>query len=58
MNLRVSTLNSSTINDYNQIYNPDGHKIAYLTFDNRPSVNITPGILKTLNNYTIKTTFL
>ena len=57
MNLRESTVNASTIDGYNHIYKPDGHKIAYLTFDDGPSANITPGILKILDNYNIKATF-
>lgn len=32
-------------------------KIAYLTFDDGPSTNITPQILETLDNYEIKATF-
>ena len=60
MNLRESNVNSkepnidsSTIN----VYKSDGHKIAYLTFDDGPSANITPGVLKSLDNYNIKATF-
>lgn len=35
---------------------PSG-KIAYLTFDDGPSKNVTPRILKTLDDYNIKATF-
>lgn len=34
-----------------------GKKVAYLTFDDGPSNNVTPKILKILNNYNIKATF-
>lgn len=38
-------------------YNPDGHKVAYLTFDDGPSRDITPSVLQILNKYNIKATF-
>jgi peptidoglycan-N-acetylglucosamine deacetylase len=57
MNLRESIVSSSTIDVYNPIYKPEGHKIAYLTFDDGPSANITPRILKILDDYDIKATF-
>jgi peptidoglycan/xylan/chitin deacetylase (PgdA/CDA1 family) len=40
----------------NNIYKSD-EKIAYLTFDDGPSTNITPQILEILDNYNIKATF-
>ncbi|HEY5560489.1 MAG TPA: polysaccharide deacetylase family protein [Clostridiaceae bacterium] len=39
------------------VFNPDGHKMAYLTFDDGPSPNITPGILDILDKYKIRATF-
>lgn len=44
---------SSSIN----VYNSDGHKIAYLTFDDGPSASTTPEILKILDKYNVKATF-
>ena len=38
-------------------YNPDGHKVAYLTFDDGPSRDITPSVLQILDKYNIKATF-
>ncbi|MDF2880920.1 MAG: polysaccharide deacetylase [Clostridiaceae bacterium] len=38
-------------------YNPDGHKVAYLTFDDGPSRDVTPKVLQILNKYNIKATF-
>ncbi|GAA0078813.1 polysaccharide deacetylase family protein [Clostridium sp. CTA-5] len=35
----------------------DGHKVAYLTFDDGPSTNVTPEILKTLKEKDVKATF-
>lgn len=60
MNLRESKVQSdekSTDSSTTNVYNPDGHKIAYLTFDDGPSANTTPGILKVLDKYNIKATF-
>lgn len=56
MNLRESKVNSTDTTTTN-VYNSDGHKIAYLTFDDGPSVETTPGILKILDQYNIKATF-
>ncbi|HEY8891882.1 MAG TPA: polysaccharide deacetylase family protein [Clostridium sp.] len=53
VNLKEPFTHSSTTN----VYNSDGHKIAYLTFDDGPSPKTTPGILKILDNYKIKATF-
>lgn len=39
------------------MYKPDGHKIAYLTFDDGPSSDITPKILDILKDNNIKATF-
>ncbi|WP_309249366.1 polysaccharide deacetylase family protein [Clostridium estertheticum] len=50
-------LKSPTADFYKHIYKSDGHKIAYLTFDDGPSDNNTPVILKTLDKYNIKATF-
>lgn len=60
MNLRESKVNSKESNVDSStidVYKPDGHKIAYLTFDDGPSFNTTPGILKALDDYNIKATF-
>lgn len=64
MNSRESTLNikklnasTSAVDVYKHIYKSDGHKIAYLTFDDGPSPNTTTKILKTLDKYNIKATF-
>lgn len=38
-------------------YNPDGHKVAYLTFDDGPSRDVTPSVLQILDKYNIKATF-
>lgn len=35
----------------------DGHKVAYLTFDDGPSTNVTPEILKILKEKDVKATF-
>lgn len=35
----------------------DGKKIAFLTFDDGPSVTVTPKILSVLKNYNVKATF-
>ncbi|MBX4260994.1 polysaccharide deacetylase [Clostridium estertheticum] len=50
-------LKSPTADFYKHIYKSDGHKIAYLSFDDGPSANNTPVILKTLDKYNIKATF-
>ncbi|MGE5626868.1 MAG: polysaccharide deacetylase family protein [Solirubrobacterales bacterium] len=39
------------------IYAPDGNKMAYITFDDGPSENITPEILNILDKYNVKATF-
>ncbi|WHH58625.1 polysaccharide deacetylase family protein [Petroclostridium sp. X23] len=39
------------------IYKPDGRKIAYLTFDDGPTPDITPKILEILKNNQINATF-
>jgi peptidoglycan-N-acetylglucosamine deacetylase len=41
----------------NPIYVQDGSKVAYLTFDDGPSIAVTPRILDTLKQYNIKATF-
>jgi peptidoglycan-N-acetylglucosamine deacetylase len=53
VNSKKLNINSSTID----VYKSDGHKIAYLTFDDGPSANNTSKILKTLDTYNIKATF-
>lgn len=40
-----------------QAYTNDGKKIAFLTFDDGPSKDITPGVLETLDKYNVKATF-
>lgn len=48
-------------NDYNvfadQAFHKDGQKVAFLTFDDGPTRNITPRILDTLKQYNVKATF-
>lgn len=55
MNSRESDVNFSQ--PETDIYKADGHKTAYLTFDDGPSPKTTPLILKTLDKYNIKATF-
>jgi len=57
VNLKKLNINPLTTDVYKHIYKQDGHKIAYLTFDDGPSASTTLGILKTLDNYNIKATF-
>jgi len=60
MNSRESNVNDTELNIDSSavnVYKSDGHKIAYLTFDDGPSANITPGVLKILDKYDIKATF-
>jgi len=60
MNSREGKANSEiTATDPSDIdvYKPDGEKKAYLTFDDGPSTNNTPEILKILDKYNIKATF-
>jgi len=57
VNYKKLNLTPLTTDVYKHIYKPDGHKIAYLTFDDGPSATTTSGILKTLDNYNIKATF-
>ena len=60
INLKKSVPNPKKlkINSSNRnIYKSDGHKIAYLTFDDGPSSNTTPKILRILDDYNIKATF-
>jgi len=57
VNYKKINKSSSTIDVYKNIYKRDGHKIAYLTFDDGPSANTTSGILRTLDKYNIKATF-
>ncbi|MCB2355145.1 polysaccharide deacetylase family protein [Clostridium estertheticum] len=52
INKELNSDSSST-----NVYNSDGHKIAYLTFDDGPCDKTTPGILKVLDSYNIKATF-
>lgn len=40
-----------------QAYVQDGKKVAFLTFDDGPSRNITPQVLEILDDYNIKATF-
>jgi len=53
VNIQNSSIDSANIN----VYNSDGHKTAYLTFDDGPSASTTPGILETLDKYNVKATF-
>lgn len=40
-----------------QVFRKDGKKVAFLTFDDGPTKNITPRILDTLKHYNVKATF-
>lgn len=40
-----------------QAYSHDGKKLAFLTFDDGPSKNVTPKVLDILDKYNIKATF-
>ncbi len=53
---RLPTLTQVGRDNMNNIYISD-EKIAYLTFDDGPSANITPQILSVLDQYQIKATF-
>ena len=56
--LRVPVFSEESKNRMNNIYVADSdEKIAYLTFDDGPSSNITPQILKILEDEGIKATF-
>lgn len=60
MNLRESEANNKQLNidsSTTDVYKADGHKTAYITFDDGPSENITPGILDILDSYSVKATF-
>lgn len=39
------------------VYEDDGEKIVFLTFDDGPSTSVTPKILDTLKEYNVKATF-
>lgn len=54
--LVLPKLTEKGINNIQNIYKST-EKIAYLTFDDGPSTQITPLILETLENYNIKATF-
>lgn len=56
INLKQSKVNFTDTTATN-VYNSDGNKIAYLTFDDGPSAENTPQILKILDKYKIKATF-
>ncbi len=62
----VQDLGENPLNSYDaaQVYNiiqgnykNDGHKIAFLTFDDGPSITVTPMVLNTLKHYGINATF-
>lgn len=52
---KVNTLNKLIV--VGKPYKKSTGKIAYLTFDDGPSTNVTPRILNTLDEYNIKATF-
>lgn len=54
-----STTKNTTENSQNEINNEvtENEKIAYLTFDDGPSNEVTPEILKILDDYNVKATF-
>lgn len=53
----VSTHNADYSVFADQAFNKDGQKVAFLTFDDGPTRNITPRILDTLKHYDVKATF-
>jgi len=63
LQLDINTLNATTVDTINKLivvgkpYKKSSGKFAYLTFDDGPSVNVTPKILDILDKYNIKATF-
>ncbi|MFL0197397.1 polysaccharide deacetylase family protein [Clostridium sp. WILCCON 0269] len=59
MNQRENKAQTGTTKDLGEFnpYKSDGKKVVYLTFDDGPSTNNTPKILKILKNYNIQATF-
>ncbi|HBC98036.1 MAG TPA: polysaccharide deacetylase [Clostridium sp.] len=59
MNKRESNVQNISLKDQNNFnpYRSDGRKVVYLTFDDGPSANNTPQILKILKKYNVKATF-
>lgn len=55
--IKAESYNLNAAYPSNSIYKPDGHKIAFLTFDDGPTGKVTPKILDTLQKYHIKGTF-
>ena len=59
----IANKNIEKSNNYNyavnveDAYKKDGKKIAFLTFDDGPTRNITPEVLDTLKKYNVKATF-
>jgi peptidoglycan/xylan/chitin deacetylase (PgdA/CDA1 family) len=59
MNKREGIVSGNSKSDTSSFdpYKPDGKKVAYLTFDDGPSLNNTPKVLDILKNNNIKATF-
>ncbi|PRR83672.1 polysaccharide deacetylase family protein [Clostridium luticellarii] len=53
---KVQISNSKDLGEFNP-YKSDGRKVVYLTFDDGPSANNTPKILKILKEHNVKATF-
>jgi len=49
--------NNNYVVNVEEAYKKDGKKVAFLTFDDGPTTNITPEILDTLKKYDVKATF-
>ncbi|MFL0195410.1 polysaccharide deacetylase family protein [Clostridium sp. WILCCON 0269] len=54
--VQAANIKGTDTSEFNP-YKPDGRKVVYLTFDDGPSPNNTPQILKILKDYNIKATF-
>jgi peptidoglycan/xylan/chitin deacetylase (PgdA/CDA1 family) len=63
LQLDIKTLTEENVNTINKLivvgrpYKKPSGKVAYLTFDDGPSTNVTPKILNILDKYGIKATF-
>ncbi|AYD39738.1 polysaccharide deacetylase [Clostridium fermenticellae] len=53
---KINPINTKDSSGFNP-YKSDGKKVVYLTFDDGPSRNNTPKILKILKQYNVKATF-
>jgi Predicted xylanase/chitin deacetylase len=53
----VKNINETLSIDVEQAFMTEDKKTVFLTFDDGPSRNITPGVLEVLNKYNVKATF-